>query len=126
MIVFTLFIPIVIFIALGALMGRWPPWELLAFSYALLLLLSAPYLFNMLVYYARVRMRRKAGSDVKEVGQRSIPLITLGVTICLACVIAYIWVLIANQWEAPRELRLLAIGVILGIGLIIRGCGFRG
>ncbi|MCO8124093.1 serine/threonine protein kinase [Stieleria sp. TO1_6] len=126
MIVVSLFMPIVIFFAIGALMGRWPPWELLDFSYPVMLVLGAPYLFNMLVYYARVRMGRKAGSGPKEVRQRSVPLIVLGVSICLACVVAYTWVLVANQWKAPKELRLLAVGVILGIGMVVRGLGVRG
>ena len=120
-----LFLPIVAFLAIGLMVGRWPPWKLVAISYTVLLLFSAPHLFQMLLYYARVRVQRRAGLFVREVGQRSVHLIVLGVTICLVCVVAYILVLAVNQWNAPKELRLLAIGVILGIGLLIRGLGLR-
>ena len=81
------------------------------------------YLFNMLLYYSRVRMQRKTISDVGKISQRSIPLIVLVVTICAACVITYVAVLAADQWAAPKELRLLVVGAILGIGLFIRGIG---
>ncbi|MFN3151372.1 protein kinase domain-containing protein [Bremerella sp.] len=116
-------LPLIVFLGLGLLMQRWPPIQLLLFAYPLMLLLISPFVMSMLLYSTTIRLHRQTTTNY-VFGKREKPsmlLIVLGIVLIASGIAGYAWALYTYNWQVPRETALLAIVIISGIGLVIRG-----
>ena len=123
-IIATLLLPMPVIASLAYLFGQWS-WPLVGVSYGFMLLVSAPYLLLMLFTAARAKYRLRAGKHNEERTPHSKPMLLLGGVLITIAVAGYAYFLIQYGWAVPKSARFLAILVIVGIGIVIRGLGIR-
>jgi serine/threonine protein kinase len=119
-----LLLPIPVNAWLAYLFGRWS-WEIVGASYGFMLLISTPYLLMMLITSVRAKHRRRTGDYLNEGPPVSRMLLGIGCVLIAVAVGGYIYLLSNHGWAVPKNARFLALLVIVGIGLVIRGLGIR-
>ncbi|HCS50521.1 serine/threonine-protein kinase [Rubinisphaera sp.] len=122
-IIATLLLPIPVIAWLAYLFGRWS-WKLVGVSYGFMLLVSAPYVLMMLVTMARAKYRLRAGK-IYERAPHSKPMLALGGVVITVAIAGYAYLLSQYGWGVPKNAQFLAILMIAGIGIVIRGLGVR-
>tara|TARA_R110002072_G_scaffold303099_1_gene493543 strand:+ start:293828 stop:295330 length:1503 start_codon:yes stop_codon:yes gene_type:complete len=123
-IIVCLLLPLPINAWFAYLFGRWT-WTLVGASYGFMLLMSTPYLLMMLFTSVRAKHRLRSGDDLNE--RRPVSRVMLGFGGVLITVGAggYVYLLSTYGWAVPKYAQILALTVIAGISLVIRGLGIR-
>ncbi len=121
----VLVLPLIVFVGFGIAMQRWP-WQLLLFSYPLMLVLLSPYILLMLLTARLARSNRRSANTEQDCDRNSSTLLlVIGSVVLTASIGGYGWLIYLNGWNLPGASRFLVVLAILGLGAIIRGLPFK-